>query len=74
MNNDLINITDKTKSLRQEFIKGELLILDNKYHVVCVSQTPQKLFTNIHSVDDKNKNTWEVMTNRLKSFPEIKKE
>lgn len=52
-----------------EFNKGTLVLLDNKYIVKVVSQSPNKVFT---LVEDLEQNQHEVMTRRLKFKTEEK--
>lgn len=55
------------EKLRKEFNINEIVYLDidkpNYSEVIVVSQTPQKLFTTVKSIDGNAQ--WEVMTNRL---------
>lgn len=41
-----------------------LALLDNKYYVYIVSQTPQKLFSTVIDRQNQSK-SWTVMTSRL---------
>tara|TARA_R100000656_G_scaffold48498_1_gene39268 strand:+ start:447 stop:749 length:303 start_codon:yes stop_codon:yes gene_type:complete len=49
-------------ALRQEFKKGEKVLLDGKHEVTVVLQTPKKLYTQVTS---NGEDTWDVMTIRL---------
>jgi len=59
--------------LRDEFIKGEQVILDKEFKnsstVEVISQTPKKLYSRVKAVGQEDYDSWDVMTYRLTKIP-----